>query len=222
MTELANMRKQRRWTQAQVAERLGVSQTLVSLWETGRRRTPSKHLEELRQLGFAPDPLELPWREDKPEYARELANLGYPGFAHLRTDTAHFNPAQVLVLALAEPVLERRVAEALPWVAARYADLDWNRVLREAKLRGLQNRLGFAVAVATRLAQVKGRLDSLPLLDEVATQLQDQVLYKVDTFCNERMTSAERKWLENRRPEHAVRWRVLSDLDVSQLTHAEL
>jgi hypothetical protein len=180
------------------------------------------HLEKLRRLGFAPDPLELPWVEGKPDYADELANLGYPGFAHVRTGTARFNPAQLLVLALSEPVLDRRVAEALPWLAARYAQLDWDRVLREAKLRGLQNRLGFALAVATRLAEEKSHWESASRLQEAAEQLRDQVLYKLDTFCNERMTAVERKWLEQNRPEYAVTWRVLSDLEPSQLTHAEL
>ncbi len=216
------MRKQRGWIQGQVAEKLGVSQTLVSLWETGRRPTPAIYLEKLRQLGFPSDPLTLPWCDRKPDFPCELANLGYAGFAHLRTDTARFNPAQLLVLALAEPVLDRRVAEALPWLAARYAQLDWNRVLREAKLKGLQNRLGFALAVGARLAERKGRWDAVSRLDEVAEQLRDHVLLKLDTFCNERMTLVERKWLESRRPEYAITWRILSDLEPSQLTHAEL
>jgi hypothetical protein len=78
--------------------------------------------------------------------ARQLAGLGYPGFAHLRHAWA--NPAVVLLDALLREDLEVRLAEALTWVVFTYPDLDWPSLIREAKLRDAQNRLRFVVATA--------------------------------------------------------------------------
>ena len=61
----------------------------------------------------------------KRDFARELAALGYPGFAYLKTQ-ARRNPAGVLLDALNEPDLDARVAEGLPWLALNYVDLDWD------------------------------------------------------------------------------------------------
>ena len=55
------------------------------------------------------------------------------------------NPAALLFAALKMRDLERRLSEALPWVVWRYSDLDWEWLVREAKLHDLQNRLGFVV-----------------------------------------------------------------------------
>ena len=42
-------RKERGWSQAKLAERIGVGNGLVSHWETGRS-DPSHYLEELQQI----------------------------------------------------------------------------------------------------------------------------------------------------------------------------
>src|ERR1700675_1132159 len=62
------------------------------------------------------------------------------------------NPAEVLLGALAQDDLEPRLVEALPWLVLRYSTLDWSWVVREAKVRDLQNRLGFVVGLARQLA----------------------------------------------------------------------
>ena len=46
---IKNARKERGWSQTELAERLGVSSGLVSHWETGKS-DPSYHLEELEQV----------------------------------------------------------------------------------------------------------------------------------------------------------------------------
>src|SRR5215510_14457542 len=81
---------------------------------------------------------------------RELAGLGYPGFAHMRG--VRRNPAEVQFRALNEADLNTRVAEGLPSLAHRYADIDWDWLVQSAKLRDRQNRLGFATALALQLA----------------------------------------------------------------------
>jgi hypothetical protein len=96
--------------------------------------------------------------------ARQLAGLGYPGFAHLRGRKA--NPAAVLLEALVQEDLEVRLAEALPWVVLTYPDMDWPWLIREVKLRDVQNRLGFVVAMTRDLAATRARfrpaLERLP------------------------------------------------------------
>ncbi|HMJ22934.1 MAG TPA: hypothetical protein VK513_13540 [Terriglobales bacterium] len=66
------------------------------------------------------DATELPMRDQlnpaKVDYAQELSNLGYPGFAHFQSGEPNRNPAQLLVKALSEHDLDRRVVEALPWL----------------------------------------------------------------------------------------------------------
>jgi transcriptional regulator with XRE-family HTH domain len=222
MTSVHNLRKRRGWNQQQLARRLGVSQTLVSLWEHGERKVPARHLRRLRQLGMEMDAKNLPLRDElNPkalDYAQELSNLGYPGFAHLKTGQPRWNPAQLLVSALSQQNLDRRVAEALPWLAFRYSEMDWDWVLREAKLRNLQNRLGFTLALARNLALQKQEGEVAQLGKQEET-LRDSLLAKEDTYCHERMTQAERKWLRARRSADASAWHVLSDLDAAHLAH---
>ena len=162
-TNLRNVRKQRGWNQQETARRLGVSQTLVSFWERGARKVPFRRLTQLRQLGMELNPLELPMRNmvspREVDYAQELSNLGYPGFAHFQGGEPNWNPAELLVHALSEKNLDRRVAEALPWLVLRYSEMDWGWVHREAKLRNLQNRLGFTIVLAKKLAVQKQELE---------------------------------------------------------------
>ncbi|HKC70368.1 MAG TPA: hypothetical protein VKB60_02040, partial [Terriglobales bacterium] len=71
-----------------------------------------------------------------------MAALDYPGFAYLRAGWKR-NPAEVLVSALAQPNLEPRLTEALPWLLLRYAaqlNRDW--LAQQARLYKLSNRLG--------------------------------------------------------------------------------
>lgn len=107
----------------------------------------------------------------KVDYAQELSNLGYPGFAHFQSSEPNWNPAQLLVKALSEHDLDRRVVEALPWLVLRYSEMDWDWVRREAKLLDLQNRLGFTLALAKQLAIQKQRFDVACRLGQQAEAL---------------------------------------------------
>jgi len=221
---LRNFRKQRGWNQQELARRLEVSQTLVSLWEHGQRKVPVRQLRQLRQLGMELNPTELPLRGEasfgEVDYAQELSNLRYPGFAHFRSGEPSWNPAQLLVEALSQRNLDRRVAEALPWLALRYAEMDWDWVTREAKLRNLQNRLGLTLLLAKKLALQKQELEVADSLERREKSLRESLLAKEDTYCHEDMTQAERRWLYTRRSPEASAWNVLSDLQLADLAHA--
>jgi transcriptional regulator with XRE-family HTH domain len=202
---------------------VGVSQTLVSLWEQGTRAPSPRRLTQLRELGFQIDPAVIPLRSTlEPagvDFAQELANLGYPGFVHCQNDEARWNPAQLLVLALAQNQLDRRVAEALPWLAFHYWDINWEWVSREARLQDLQNRLGFTLLLARLLAAQKEGSGVGPRLYQVEQGLRRSLLAKEDTYCNQRMTEAERRWLHEHRSQEAATWNLLSDLRPEHLKH---
>src|SRR5438270_4466967 len=164
---LRKARKQRGWTQTEAGARLGVSQTYVALLEKGHRRLPTKLARKAVRL-WKLDPVLLPAAEKTAAVtgdglARDLSRLGYPGFAYLRGGWLK-NPAEVLLSALAQPQLDSRVAEALPWLLLKYPELDCEWLLRQARLLNLTNRLGFVVDLARRVAQTKGetaRYDAL-------------------------------------------------------------
>jgi transcriptional regulator with XRE-family HTH domain len=221
--DLRAARKLLGWTQQQTAERLSVSQSLVSMVEN-RQRSLTPAVQEKLSSYYEVDPVHLPLREPVPmsdsEYAEELANLGYPGFAHRKTRDGKpaWNPAQLAVMALSTESLDRRVAEGLPWLVLRFSNADWNWAVQELKVHDLQNRLGFVVTLAREAAKDRG-LGSLENLQQLGNQVERSRLVRQDTFCNERMTQAERTWLKNRASPQAQHWNLLSDLGPEHLTH---
>jgi hypothetical protein len=74
---------------------------------------------------------------DASTLVKELASLGYPGFAHLKSKSKKV-PEEILLSALSSSYLESRAAEALPWLLVRYTDLDWPTLIRTANSKGLQ------------------------------------------------------------------------------------
>ncbi|HKO03840.1 MAG TPA: helix-turn-helix transcriptional regulator [Candidatus Acidoferrales bacterium] len=205
--QLKNARLERGWSQQQAAARLGVSQAYLSMLETGRRN-PAPLARKLMRLYRLPPTL-LPSHEVRENVtadflARELAVLGYPGFAHLRRGGRNMNPAEFLLTALAQRNLEARVAEGLPWLLLRYPDMSADFLVREARARNLQNRLGFVVSLARLAAQ----RDDLQRLEQT---LADSKLEKEDSFCKE-LNEAERAWLREHSSEEARQWNLLSDL----------
>ena len=112
------------WTQAQAARELGVSQGYVASWKEGRasRRKDSGGLL-VKKLDLPPTavlPMEGP-PADTDRLAVNLANLRYPGYAHLvRPQRLTRNPAGVLLDALQTDHLDARTVEALPWLVATF------------------------------------------------------------------------------------------------------
>lgn len=224
--ELAEARKRMGLTQQEAARRLRVSQPYLSLLEKDRRRLPHSHVHSFLTLYQELSPVALPFKGQREwdrlgnqELASELASLGYPGFSYLRTQPG-WNPAEVLVAALTKDNLESRVAEALPWLVFAYSNMNWSFVVKQAKLHDVQNRLGFALTLARELAERLRNNDAAAQLSAVESRLQRSVLLRKQTFCSERMSQAERRWLETRSSPEARRWNVLSDLSPEHLSHA--
>ena len=123
------------------------------------------------------------------------------------------NPAALVAGALLSADLDARLAEALPWVLRRHADLDWSWLVSRAKLHDLQNRLGFLVSVGRRAAHALGDVRAADLLASAERLLERSRLDRDDALSAVGMTEAERRWLHVNRPAEAARWRVLSRLE---------
>jgi transcriptional regulator with XRE-family HTH domain len=212
--QLKRAREDRGWSQQQAAARLGVSQGYLSLLESGRRSAAplARKLMEVYDLPPTVLPVDNVRDTASPEFlAHELASLGYPGFAHLRGRAKRANPAEYLLTALGQRNLEARVAEGLPWLVLRYPDMPLEWLVREARARNLQNRLGFVVTLGRR-ASLR---DDLKPLEEA---LADSRLEKEDSFCKV-LNDAERRWLRQHSSEEAKQWHLLSDLQPSALRY---
>ncbi|MFZ0334289.1 MAG: helix-turn-helix transcriptional regulator [Candidatus Acidiferrales bacterium] len=213
--ELKQARLERGHTQQVAAARLGVTQAYFSMLENGERKPSSMLARKLmREYGLSPTVLPVsddPLNATPVFMAGELAALGYPGFAHLRRGSKQVNPAQFLLTALAQNNLEARVAEGLPWLVSRYLDMDFGWLTTQARMKNLQNRLGFTVTLA-KLASHKAAL-------EVPEQaLAESKLAKEDSFCRV-LNDAESRWLRENRSEQAAQWNLLSDLRPDQLRY---
>jgi transcriptional regulator with XRE-family HTH domain len=209
-------------TQRQLAQRLGVTQAYVSMLER-RQRAASPRLARrlVRELALAP--VSLPLRDlgvlTVGAVAQALAGAGYPGLAYLRPRRT-VNPAALLLGALRNPRLEGRLVAALPWLAFRHFDLDWDWLVARARQHDLQNRLGYVVHLACELAAQRRFDKEAAKLRTVVEQLARAKLAREDTLSEESMTEAERGWLREHRPAAAAAWNLLSDLTNEQLVHA--
>jgi transcriptional regulator with XRE-family HTH domain len=212
-------------TQLQAASRLRVSQPYLSQLENGTRavtRVLARRAASVYGLSATSLPLpDSPTKDvDASKLAHQLASLGYPGFAHLRSSSYKANPAMVVLDALLQRNLETRLSEALPWVVATYADLHWDWLVQQAKLNDVQNRLGFVVDLAKQVAEKSQRQSDLARLSEISHLLQRSLLAHEDTLCRESMSQVERNWLAEHRSPNAKRWKLLTGLVLEQLSYA--
>ena len=212
---LKQARLQRGQTQQEAASRFGVTQAYFSMLEKGERK-PSAELARklMREYGLPPTVLRLsdvPVSGESDDFAHELAALAYPGFAHLQRKTKEVNPAVFLLKALAAQNLESRVAEGLPWLVVRYPDMDFDWLVPQARLKNLQNRLGFCVTLAKAVGASSA-------LEEPERELFESKLAKEDSFCRQ-LNETERRWLLSHRSEEARQWNLLSDLRPDDLRY---
>lgn len=220
---LKTARRHKGWTQQEAAQKLGVSQPYLSLLEQGRRPLTKRVLSRL-QRHFDVPATELPVEASKPnvgaqQVAEALGGLGYPGFAYLKRGV-RWHPAQVLLTALEQANLEARLAEALPWVVLHYPNLNWDWLLERVKVKDVQNRLGFVVALTRQLAEQRGDHSTAFKLSRVEQQLERARLVREDTLGRESMTVAERRWLRDKRSSEAQHWNLLTDLVPDHLPYA--
>jgi transcriptional regulator with XRE-family HTH domain len=216
-------RQEANMTQQAAASKLGLTQAYLSMLERGRRPVTAELAAQAMKVFHLP-PTALPLQADLPSalgesaFKIELGALGYPGFSYLR-GKSHYNPARLLFLALDKDDLDRRVVEALPWLAFKYSDLDWEWLLRNAKLNDRQNRLGFVVDLAEEFAEKTADASRKKNLCGNKMLIERSRLAREDTLSNESMTQAERKWLRQNRPSRARHWNLLTDLDVRHLAY---
>ena len=225
-TDLQGGREQKGWTQEQAARKLGVSQPYLSLLEKGTRRVPEKLARKaatLYGLSAAKLPMETSWHNvqanNDDALASDLAALGYPGLSYLKSRRKR-NPAEVMLSALSANNLDSRLAEALPWVLVKHPDLNWEWLVRAAKVNDLQNKLGFVTSVARRLAEKLGNHESVSLLREQESTLERSRLIREETLCHDSLTQSERRWLRSNRSDEAKHWNLLTDLSPEHLSHA--
>ena len=224
MNPLRAARQSRAWTQVRAAARLGVSQPYLAMLETGQRPlTPAVARRAMRVYGLPPTvlhPAGVAPQVTAETLARDLAALGYPGFGHLgRRGGAAKHPGAVLLTALAQTELKARAVEALPWLLLQYWDLDQAWLLREAKVRDLQNRLGFVVSLAREVAERKGDGPRLGALRALEAALERSRLAREDTLGPAALSEAERRWLETRRSDAARHWNLLTDWTAETLRY---
>jgi hypothetical protein len=150
--------------------------------------------------------------------AKQLAGLGYPGFAHFRGPRT--NPAVLLSQALVQRDLEVRLTEALPWVLCQYPDLEWTWLADQVKLKDVQNRLGFLVGVAKEVAK-STQYAALEPLSVAEVTLERSRLAREDTLCRDSMPEAERRWLKANRSPLAEHWNLLTGMKAEQLAYAD-
>jgi transcriptional regulator with XRE-family HTH domain len=201
---LKEARRKKHWTQEQAALELDVTQAYLSMLEKGRRPLSERFVRKaLKVLNFPPTALPLRSRQavmpvsfQMRDFSAELGALGYPEFSYLRVRRPR-NPAEVLLEALNQANLDSRVAEGLPWLALTYVDMDWDWLVRNAKLRDRQNRLGFALALASEVAVGKNDGERENTLRQHVEVLENSRLAREDTFCHDSMTRAERVWLQH-------------------------
>lgn len=181
-------RKKKKWSQLDAASKLGVSQPYLSLLEKGERPVPKEMAGkaiDLYKLSAATLPVDshpgTVQSVSEAELAAALAGLGYPGFSHLRRRQRK-NPAEVLASALSASNLDSRLTEALPWVLVTFPEMDWTWLVQTAKLNDSQNRLGFLIDVARRIAERRGEQDKAALLAQHKSVLERSRLAREDTF----------------------------------------
>ena len=228
-TSLQQHRRGAGWTQARLADRLGVTQAYLSLMERGRRRVPDRLAQAATRLLRLPaTTLPLPayaafdtavaesWVE------QSLSRLGYPGFAHRRHPGVTRNPVEVLLRALAFDDLDPRLAEALPWLLLRFEDLVFETLATRAKIRDLQNRLGFTVALARQVSEknpaYRHRAKELRHLE---AYLEPSRLAREDTYGRRETSGRMRVWLRENRSDAASHWNLLTDLRMEHLPYAD-
>ena len=222
---LKTARREAGWTQSRLAEKLGVTQAYLSLMESGGRRVPPRLARRVARLLDLPPtalPLETTSRllATNEWVAAQLARLGYPGYAYRRRRGAVCHPAEVLLAGLSLDDLDPRLAEALPWLLLRYQGLDGPRLAAEARLRNLQNRLGFTVALARQVAErnpeFRGRVADLTRFEET---LEPSRLAREETFGQPHAGERLCAWLREERSDAARHWNLLCDLKVGHLPY---
>lgn len=225
---LRQARQRAGWTQARLAQGLGVTQAYLSLMERGRRPVSDRVARGVARLVRLPaTALPLPAQTELDRASTNtmveegFSRLGYPGFAYRRKPGEALNPGAVLLGALALDDLDPRLSEALPWLLLKFEGFDLEVLVARAKAKDLQNRLGFTVALAREVAErnpsYRHRTDELRRLEEA---LEPSRLAREDTFGRRETSERMRAWVRDNCSDAAKHWNLLTDLKVEHLPYA--
>lgn len=221
--QILKERVSRNWEQQEAAAKLRVSQPYLSLIEVGKRRVTEKLARRAVQV-FKLPPTALPasreFLSSRTKTANlivaQIAGLGYPKFSHLKK-TKKVNPAVILLIALETDDIDSRVIEALPWLIFNFPEMDWVRVICDAKVTDAQNRLGFLLSLAFQAARRTKSESKTSLFKDLLGSLEKSRLMHNDSFRRESLTETEKEWLKKYRTKGACRWRMLSNLSAKHL-----
>ncbi len=221
--DLKTARTTSNWTQAEAASRLGVTQAYLSMLERGSRPVSDDLASTvLRVFPLPPTarPLQAVGEVAPGEefFKRTLGELGYPGFAYLKSRQL-LNPAELLLLALNSEDLDARGTEALPWLPFHFPDMDGAWLVAESKLKDRQNRLAYVTSLASEVAEARGDVKRADSLRFHVTNLERSRLANEDTLAKSSLSQAERKWLRTHRTPLAAHWNLLTDLKTEDLEH---
>jgi transcriptional regulator with XRE-family HTH domain len=211
-------------TQGEAAAKLGLTQAYLSMIERGRRPVTEEVAGRAARV-FRLPATALPMKAgrqralDVDGFKAELGAMGFPGFPLVRGRKPRYNPARLIFMAIDEDELDKSVVEALPWLVLKFADLDWEWLLREAKLHDRQNRLGFLVDVAEDVAKKQGDAERRREFEKIKAVIEGSRLAREDTLAAEAMNKAERKSLRRNRPAEARHWNLLTDMEAKHLPH---
>ena len=226
LEDLKNERLKLGWSQTEAALRLALSQPYLNMLEREKRRlTPALQRRFALAYGLSPEALPVspafaPTRRMSSEKLTwHLAKLDYPGFAYLRSHVERQNPAEILLSALAQPSLEARVAEALPWLLLRYWQMDSEWLVEQAKKFDLQNRLGFLAALSRLMSEKTSQFERTRVLSRLGAALDRSRLAREDSFFRPPRNLAEKKWLLRHRSTDAKHWNLLTDLRPEHLQY---
>ena len=89
-----------------------------------------------------------------------------------------------------------------------------------ARKFNLQNKLGFVVTLARRLAEKHGNVVRSRELRQLENELDDSRLAKEDVFYRPLRTKSEGEWLRRNRTEDAAHWNLLTDIRLEHLQYA--
>ena len=215
-------REEAKLTQVEAAAKLGLTQAYFSMIEAGRRPV-TEALAVKAVSAFRMPATALPLKVDAQSaldgkgFRAELGALGYSRFAKFRRGKPKYNPARLLLLAVDQDDLDTGVVEALPWLVMKFVDLDWDWLLKNAKVHDRQNRLGFLVDVAEDAARSQGDGERKWELQQVKGGIERSRLAREDTLCADGMGEKERKVLRKKRPAKARHWNLLTDMEGKRL-----
>ena len=95
-------------------------------------------------------------------------------------------------------------------------------MVEQAQVRGLTNRLGFAVTLAKQIAERKAMTtsDVYHALNKLEQVLHRTRLAEQGTFCQDQLSQRQREWLQETRPEAARQWSLLTNWQPEHFQYA--